>query len=87
MIACALLLVFFEKTYQYPYFVLQNMLYMFIIGLSLLVSFVVASIIDINPDEVLRYKNLQQINAVMFVVLISILIFLTVTYQGFYLPF
>ncbi len=83
----ALLLEFFNENYSYPNFVFQNVVYLAVIGFSLIVSLIVISISDMKQEEVLRYKNLQQINAVMFVILAALIIFLTVSWQGFYLPF
>jgi hypothetical protein len=87
VLAGVLLLAFFYEDYHYVNFVYQNMVYLTVVGLALLVSFLVINISDMRSDDVLRYKSLQQISAVMFVVLMMILTFMAVTWQGFYMPF
>jgi len=87
VIASALILIFYWQTYHQINFMLQNGVYIAVISGVLLVTFLMVNIIDVRPDDVLRYKNLQQISAVQFVVLIVVLVILTVTWQGIYFPF
>lgn len=74
-------------TYQSVNFIFLNMVYILCIAASLVVSFFVININDMKVDEVLRYKKLQKLNPVMFIVFIAILIFFAITSKGFYLPF
>jgi len=55
--------------------------------MSLAVSFLVININDMKSEEVLRYKNLQTISPVLFIIFVLLLIFFTATNKGFYLPF
>jgi hypothetical protein len=87
VLASFLLLMFFQQTYQYANFVVQNIVYLIVIGSALILSLFVINISDMKSDDVLRYKSLQQISAAFFVILMMILVFLAVTFQGFYLPF
>lgn len=87
VLAGLLLLLFFRQTYQYTNFVMQNMVYLAVVAFSLIISLFVINISDMKSDDVLRYKSLQQISAAFFVILIMIMVFLAVTFQGFYLPF
>ncbi len=86
-IGSIIVLLFFHETYQFYNFDLQNLLYMGVILLVLLLSLLLSGMSEINQDDVLRYKNLQQINAALFVVMMVMLIFMVVLNQGFYLPF
>ena len=87
MLASVLLLAFFNENYRYTNFIHQNVVYLGVTGFSLLVSFLVINISDMRSDDVLRYKNLQQVSAGLFVILMMLLVFLAVTWQGFYMPF
>jgi hypothetical protein len=87
IIGGAVLLAYTYYTYQSVNFIFLNIVYLFCIGVSLVVSFFVININDMKVDEVLRYKNLQKISPILFILFIVILIFFAVVHQGFYLPF
>lgn len=82
-----IILIFFHETYQFYNFDLQNLLYMGVILLVLLLLLLLSGMSEVGQDDVLRYKNLQQLNAALFVVMMVMLIFMVVLNQGFYLPF
>jgi hypothetical protein len=87
LISCALLLVYIHYTYPAENFRVLNLIYMICIGASLSISFLVININDIRSEEVLRYKNLQTISPILFILIILMLIFFVTTNKGFYLPF
>lgn len=87
LLGSVLIFLFFKETYQFYNFNAQNLLYISVIGVVLLFSLLLSGMSEVGQDEVLRYKNLQQINAALFVVMMVMLILLAVGYQGFYLPF
>ena len=87
VISCTLILIYIHYTYPVENFRVLNLIYMVCIGVSLAVSFLVININDMRSEEVLRYKNLQTVNPVLFILFILILIFFTTTNKGFYLPF
>jgi MFS family permease len=86
-IASIAILTFTYNTYQLMNFIFLNVIYLGTIFLSLIVSFFVININDMKMDEVLRYKNLQKLNTVLFLFLAFLLLFFTVTSRGFHLPF
>lgn len=87
VLGAAIVFVFFHETYGFYNFNAQNLLYMAVIAVVLLFSLLLSGMSEISQDDVLRYKNLQQINAALFVVMMVLLILLAVGYQGFFLPF
>lgn len=87
LLASAVVFIFFSQTYQYYNYNAQNLLYLAVIAAVLLLSLLLSGMTEISHEEVLRYKNLQQIHAALFVVMMVLLILLAVGYQGFYLPF
>ncbi|MCW3128459.1 MAG: hypothetical protein JWO03_4117 [Bacteroidetes bacterium] len=87
ILASGLLLLFFQETYRFIGFDMQNLVYLVVIGAALVFSMFIINISDIKSDDVLRYKNLQQLSAALFVIMMILLVFLSVTWQGFYLPF
>jgi hypothetical protein len=87
LLGCAVLLIFTYFTYPSINFKTINIVYMACIAVSLAVSFLVININDMKSEEVLRYKNLQSINPVLFILFVLLLIFFTTTNRGFYLPF
>lgn len=87
LISCTLLLVYIHYTYPAENFRVLNLIYMLCIGVSITVSFLVININDIRSEEVLRYKKLQTVSPVLFILFILMLIFFVTTNKGFYLPF
>jgi hypothetical protein len=91
LLACLVLLAFIHFTYKdhqgVANFRAVNIVYMACIGISLAVSFLVININDMKSEEVLRYKGLQSINPILFILFVLLLIFFTTTNRGFYLPF
>lgn len=87
LLACVVLLGFTHFTYPSINFKVLNIVYMACIAVSLGVSFLVININDMKSEEVLRYKNLQKTNPVLFILFVLLLIFFTTTVRGFYLPF
>jgi len=87
VISCILIQQFMHYTYPNENFRILNLIYMVCIGISLSISFVVININDMRSEEVLRYKNLQTVSPVLFILFILMLIFFTTTNKGFYLPF
>ncbi len=87
LLGAAIVFLFFRQTYQFYNFNAQNLLYLSVIAVVLLLALLLAAVSEISQDEVLRYKNLQQINAALFVVMMVLFMLLVVGYQGFYLPF
>jgi hypothetical protein len=87
LVACALLLVYIHYSYPAVNFRILNIVYMFCIGLSLSVSFLVININDMRSDEVRRYKNLQSVSPALFILFILLLVFFITANKGFYLPF
>jgi hypothetical protein len=87
IVAAAVILLYTRYTYPYVNFYIINVIYLSCIGLSLFVSFLVINISDMKTEEVLRYKNLQTISPVLFIIFTVLLIFLTAANKGFYIPF
>ena len=87
VVSCTLIQMYMHYTYPVENFRVLNLIYMVCIGISLSVSFLVININDIRSEEVLRYKNLQTVSPVLFILFILMLIFFTTTNKGFYLPF
>lgn len=87
LIGSGAILMYHSFTYPSVNFHVLNLVYIICIGLSLAVSFLVININDMKSEEVLRYKNLQTISPVLFIIFVLLLIFFTATNKGFYLPF
>ncbi|MBS1592845.1 MAG: hypothetical protein JST90_00870 [Bacteroidetes bacterium] len=87
VIGSTIILFFFHQTYQFDNFDLQNLVYTGVILLVLLLALLLAGMTEIGQDDVMRYKNLQQLNAVLFVVMMVMLIGMVVLSHGIYLPF
>ena len=87
ILASLAILIFTSYTFQSANFYILNQIYLLCIGLSLAISFLVINITDIKTEEVMRYKNLQTISPVLFIIFVLLLIFFTATNKGFYLPF
>ena len=87
LLGCLVLLSFTRATYPSVNFKAVNVVYMACIAISLAISFLVININDMKSEEVLRYKNLQKTNPVLFILFVLLLIFFTTTVRGFYLPF
>lgn len=87
LLGSVVVFLFFRETYQFYNFNAQNLLYIGVIAIVVLLSLLLAGMSELSQDEVLRYKNLQQVNAALFVVMMLLMIMLAVGYQGFYLPF
>ena len=85
-LACLIILAFTNTTYPFVNFKALNIVYMSTVALSLVFSFLVININDMKSEEVMRYKNLQRVNAVLFLLFIILLIFFTTAKQGFYMP-
>jgi MFS family permease len=87
LLASAIILTYHSFTYPSVNFYVINVVYLICVGISLAVSFMVININDMKPEEVLRYKNLQTVSPVMFIIFVLLLIFFTAANKGFYLPF
>ena len=60
-------------------------MYVFFIGISLLLGFFALPFFEVKTDEILRYKTLQEASIVIFIVLMVLLGLLTLTWRGIYL--
>jgi len=87
LLAGAVLLIFNHFTYPSVNFLVINTVYLITIGISIAVSSLVTNINDIKSEEVMRYKNLQTVSPILFVMVIVLLIVFTAVNKGFYLPF
>ncbi|MBS1622837.1 MAG: hypothetical protein JST83_02385 [Bacteroidetes bacterium] len=87
LLGAAIVFLFFRQTYQFYNFNVQNLLYLIVIAVVLLLALLLSGMSEVSQDDVLRYKNLQQLNAALFVVMMVFFMLLAVGYQGFYLPF
>ncbi len=88
VLASVVILGYTRLTYpQAVNFYILNVIYLLCIGFSLGISFLVININDMKSEEVLRYKNLQTVSPILFIMFILLLIFFTTTNKGFYLPF
>ncbi|MFN8321496.1 MAG: hypothetical protein U0T74_02445 [Chitinophagales bacterium] len=71
----------------FPLNIFVHAVYLFCIGLALLISWLALFYIEIPKDDVLKYKSLQQLNFT-FLFFLSILIgFVMLTWKGIYLSF
>ncbi|MFN8309934.1 MAG: hypothetical protein U0T73_08220 [Chitinophagales bacterium] len=73
--------------FTFPLNMYVNLLYVAVIGLSLILSFFIINIQDMKVDEVLRYKTLQTINIPLLVILFLIATFIWVTFGGIFIGF
>lgn len=74
-------------SFTFPLNMYVNLLYVAMIGLSLVLAFFIINIQDMKVDEVLRYKTLQQINIPLLVICAIIFLFLFVTFNGIFIGF
>jgi hypothetical protein len=87
LMAGTALLVYHSFTYPSVNFYMLNIVYLICIGVSIGISFLVININDMKSEEILRYKNLQTVSPVLFIIFVLLLIFFTAANKGFYLPF
>jgi hypothetical protein len=71
--------------FTFPLNMWINIVYVFFIGISLLLGFFALPFFEVKTDEILRYKTLQNANVGIFVVLMLLLGLLTLTWRGIYL--
>ena len=72
-------------SFTFPLNMWINIMYVFFIGISLLLGFFALPFFEVKTDEILRYKTLQEASIVIFIVLMVLLGLLTLTWRGIYL--
>ena len=73
--------------FTFPLNVYINIIYLFAIAVSLVISIIVINLQELKIDEVLRYKSLQEINVPLVVFLSLLVVLFTATWKGLYLGF
>ena len=71
--------------FAFPLNVYINVMYVFVIGIALVIAFFIINIQDMKVDEVLRYKTLQKINVPLIIIAFVIFLYIWVTYSGVFL--
>jgi hypothetical protein len=71
--------------FTFPLNMWINIMYVFFIGISLLLGFFALPFFEVKTDEILRYKTLQEASIGIFIVLMVLLGLLTLTWRGIYL--
>lgn len=71
--------------FTFPLNMWINIVYVFFIGISLLLGFFALPFFEVKTDEILRYKTLQEASIGIFIVLLVLLGLLTLTWRGIYL--
>jgi hypothetical protein len=69
----------------FPYNIWVTLIYLGYVGITLFVALIFSDNVDIEIDEILRYKNLQSVNFFLVVIFILFLGFLALTWNGIYL--
>lgn len=69
----------------FPMNIFIHGIYLLMIGLALLVSWIALFYIEVMKDTVIKYKTLQSPNIVFLFLLIAVITFVIVTWKGLYL--
>jgi|ERR1043165_8500784 hypothetical protein len=71
----------------YPMNIFVHAIYLLIIGVSLLVSWIALFYLEILKDDVLKYKVLQQFGFVMIFALVGFVVFIKIYWRGIFVLF
>ncbi len=79
--------ILFDKTALARYHIFVHIIYLMIIGISLLISWVALLYLEILKDDVLKYKVLQSFGFVMLFMLACFIGFIKIYWRGIFISF